>query len=93
MDLFTDERDIVHIRVQQRNGRKCLTFVYGIATDLDLKKILKYLKKVYSTNGNVVKDPEHGDVIQLQGDQRKNVYDSLIDWKIANKEDIRVHGS
>lgn len=93
MDLFTDERNLVHIRVQQRNGRKCLTFVYGIAPDLDLKKILKYLKKVYSTNGNVVTDSEHGDVIQLQGDQRKNVYDSLIDWKIANKEDIRVHGS
>jgi len=93
MDLFTDERNLVHIRVQQRNGRKCLTSIHGIADDLDLKKILKYLKKVYSTNGNVVNDQQHGDVIQLQGDQRKNVYESLIDWKIANKEDIRVHGS
>lgn len=93
MDLFTDERNLVHIRVQQRNGKKCVTSIHGIADDLDLKKILKYLKKVYSTNGNVVNDPQHGDVIQLQGDQRKNVYDSLIDWKIANKEDIRVHGS
>ena len=92
MDLFTDQRDLIHIRIQQRNGRKCLTLIYGIATDLDLKKILKYLKKVYSTNGNVIHDSEHGDVIQLQGDQRKNVYDSLIEWKIAEKEDIRVHG-
>ena len=92
-DLFTSEKNIVHIRIQQRNGRKCITLVQGIADDLDLHKILKYLKKIYSTNGNVVNDPEHGDVIQLQGDQRKNVYDSLIDWKIANKEDIRVHGS
>ena len=93
MDLFTDERNLIHIRVQQRNGKKCLTSIHGIADDLDLKKILKYLKKVYSTNGSVVNDPPHGDVIQLQGDQRRNVYDSLIDWKIANKEDIRVHGS
>jgi translation initiation factor 1 len=93
MDQFTNERDLVHIRVQQRNGKKCLTSIHGIADDLDLKKILKYLKKVYSTNGSVVNDPQHGDVIQLQGDQRRNVYDSLIDWKIANKEDIRVHGS
>lgn len=92
MDLFTDQRNLVHIRIQQRNGRKSLTLVYGIAEDLDLKKILKFLKKVYSTNGNVINDPEHGDVIQLQGDQRKNVYDSLIEWKIAEKEDIRVHG-
>jgi translation initiation factor 1 len=92
MDLFTDQRDLIHIRIQQRNGRKCLTLIYGIAADLDLKKILKYLKKVYSTNGNVVNDSEHGEVIQLQGDQRRNVYDSLIEWKIAEKEDIRVHG-
>ena len=92
MDLFTDEKNVVHIRVQQRNGRKCLTTIYGIDEDLDLHKIMKYLKKVFNTNGNVVSDPQHGDVIQLQGDQRKNVYDSLIDWKIANKEDIRVHG-
>jgi translation initiation factor 1 len=92
MDLFTDQRNLIHIRIQQRNGRKSLTLVYGIADDLDLKKILKYLKKVYSTNGNVINDPEHGDVIQLQGDQRRNVYESLIEWKIAEKEDIRVHG-
>jgi translation initiation factor 1 len=93
MDPFTDDRNLVHIRVQQRNGRKCITTVYGIADDLDLHKITKYLKKVHNTNGNVVTDTQHRcEVIQLQGDQRKNVYESLIDWKIANKEDIRVHG-
>jgi translation initiation factor 1 len=92
MDLFTHQNNIIHIRIQQRNGRKCLTLVHGIAEDLDLKKILRYLKKIYSTNGNVIKDEEHGDIIQLQGDQRNNVYEALIEWKIASKEDIRVHG-
>ena len=56
MDLFTNERNLVHIHVQQRNGRKCVTSIHGIADDLDHKKILKYLKKIYSTNGNVVND-------------------------------------
>jgi hypothetical protein len=37
---------IVHLRVQQRNGRKSLTTCQGLATDLDLKKILRALKKV-----------------------------------------------
>ena len=41
MDLFTDSRDIIHIRVQQRNGRKCLTLIHGLANDLDLKKIIR----------------------------------------------------
>jgi translation initiation factor 1 len=36
----------VHIRIQQRNGRKSLTTVQGLAIDLDLRKILKALKKV-----------------------------------------------
>jgi len=31
----------VHIRVQQRNGRKCITTVAGLGEDLDMKKILK----------------------------------------------------
>jgi len=92
MDQFTDERNLIHIRIQQRNGKKCLTLIYGIAADLDLHKITRYLKKYYSTNGNVITDPQYGDIIQLQGDQRKNVYDSLIEWKIAEKGDIRVHG-
>ena len=36
----------VHIRVQQRNGRKCITTVTGLAEDLDQKRILRYFKKM-----------------------------------------------
>lgn len=36
----------VHIRIQQRNGRKTLTTVQGIAEDYDKKKIVKVCKKV-----------------------------------------------
>lgn len=92
MDLFTNQQDIVHIRIQQRNGKKCLTLISGIAHDLDLHKIMRYLKKMYNTNGNVLSDTQYGEVIQLQGDQRKNVHDAFIEWKIAEKSDIRVHG-
>ena len=92
MDLFTNQQSIVHIRIQQRNGKKCLTLISGIAEDLDLHKIMRYLKKIYNTNGNVLSDPQYGEIIQLQGDQRKNVHDALIEWKISEKEDIRVHG-
>jgi translation initiation factor 1 len=92
MDPFGEDRDIIHIRIQQRNGRKCLTLVSGLADDLDLKKILRYLKKNYNTNGNVLSDPQYGEIIQLQGDQRKNVYDAFVEWKVAEKEEMRVHG-
>lgn len=40
--------DKIHIRIQQRNGRKTLTTVQGIAHDYDKKKLVKAFKKVDS---------------------------------------------
>lgn len=136
-DPFADEADAVeeddgesglkgktyvHVRVQQRNGRKSLTTVQarashchllgaapprgrfggalvqrrcararahnarsrearvlqGIDASVDYKKVLKAFKKEFCCNGTVVEDPEQGNVIQLQGDQRKNVSQFLI---------------
>ena len=36
----------IHIRIQQRNGRKTLTTVQGISADFDLRKIVRVVKKV-----------------------------------------------
>ena len=55
----------VHIRVQQRNGRKCITTVQGLADDLDILKITRALKKTFKCNGSVVQDEELGEVIQV----------------------------
>eukprot|EP00823_Brevimastigomonas_motovehiculus_P009273 TRINITY_DN8938_c0_g1_i1.p1 TRINITY_DN8938_c0_g1~~TRINITY_DN8938_c0_g1_i1.p1 ORF type:complete len:127 (+),score=17.09 TRINITY_DN8938_c0_g1_i1:42-422(+) len=87
-----DAQKHIHIRVQQRNGRKMLTSVQGLADDLDLKKILRALKKTFSTNGTILKDDELGEIIQIQGDQRKNVFDFLIKCNICEKDQIKVHG-
>ena len=83
---------MVHIRIQQRNGRKSLTTVAGLADDLDLKRILKAFKTTFSCNGTVIEDEEHGDILQLQGDQRKNVAAFLVDNEICLKNEIRIHG-
>jgi translation initiation factor 1 len=40
----------------------------------------------------VVEDPELGKVIQLQGDQRKNVSTFLVSNNIAKKDLIKIHG-
>lgn len=37
---------LVHIRIQQRNGRKTLTTVQGLSANYDLKKIVRSCKKV-----------------------------------------------
>ena len=81
-----------HIRIQQRNGRKSITTVQGLATDLNLKLILKTWKRSFTCNGAIVEDEEVGKIIQLQGDQRTNVRDFLVNEQINRKEDIVVHG-
>ncbi|CAG8617134.1 2313_t:CDS:2, partial [Dentiscutata heterogama] len=60
----------IHIRIQQRNGRKTLTTVQGLPVEYDQKKLLKAFKKEFACNGTLVQDEELGQVIQLQGDQR-----------------------
>lgn len=69
----------IHIRIQQRNGRKTLTTIEGIPSKFDLKKILKVIKKQFACNGTIVNDEKAGDVIQLQGDQRNVVKEFLVD--------------
>ncbi|KAK4485109.1 hypothetical protein RD792_007719 [Penstemon davidsonii] len=85
-------KEYVHIRVQQRNGRKSLTTVQGLKKEFSYNKILKDLKKEFCCNGTVVQDPELGQVIQLQGDQRKNVSAFLVQAGIVKKDNIKIHG-
>ncbi|KAK9025841.1 hypothetical protein V6N11_038696 [Hibiscus sabdariffa] len=85
-------KDYVHIRIQQRNGRKSLTTVQGLKKEFSYNKILKDLKKEFCCNGTVVQDPELGQVIQLQGDQRKNVSTFLVQAGIVKKDNIKIHG-
>lgn len=85
-------KEYVHIRIQQRNGRKSLTTVQGLQKQLSYDKILKDLKKAFCCNGTVVNDKELGKVIQLQGDQRKNVSTFIVQAGIVNKDQIKVHG-
>jgi translation initiation factor 1 len=82
----------VTISVQKRNGRKYVTTVTGISEDLDLKKILSYIKKTYSCNGSILNDDNYGEIIMLTGDQKDNIYNFLINEEINNKEDIIIKG-
>lgn len=85
-------KEYVHIRIQQRNGKKSLTTVQGLKKEFSYEKILKDLKKVFCCNGNVVQDKELGKIIQLQGDQRKNVSQFLVQAGLVRKDQIKIHG-
>merc|ERR1712072_352900 len=82
----------IHIRIQQRNGRKTITTLQGIEEKYDQKKLAKAFKKEFNCNGTVVEDEQYGEVIQLSGDQRNNIQSFLVDCSICKKENIVVHG-
>jgi translation initiation factor 1 len=90
----------VHIRIQNRNKKKCITTVQGLANDLDLKKILRALKKTFRCNGAIIKDdtvdpndPNGSEgIIQLQGNHRAEVVKFLVSEEIVSKEMIIEHG-
>jgi translation initiation factor 1 len=90
--LDTPHLDI-HVRVQQRNGRKCVTTIQGLPQKAgDLKALVREMKKALSTNGAIIDSEELGSIVQLQGDQRKTAQEFLVGRGIS-VEDIRVHGA
>jgi len=91
-DKDDDEENCVTIRVQKRNGKKCITIITGFAKDLDLDKILKHLKKTFSCNGSISNDEKFGEVLKLTGDKKENVYKFLISEQIYKKECIIIKG-
>jgi translation initiation factor 1 len=80
----------VHIRLQKRNARKCITTVEGLPSNLNHKKLVKELKKKFSCNGVVISEEEG--ILQLQGDQRHNLSVYLVDESICAKRNIVIHG-
>ncbi|EOA17686.1 hypothetical protein CARUB_v10006056mg [Capsella rubella] len=64
-DSGAGTKEYVHIRVQQRNGRKSLTTVQGLKKEYSYTKILKDLKKEFCCNGTVVQDSELGQLFSI----------------------------
>lgn len=86
---------IIHVRIKQRNGRKCITTIEGLDILFSkdaiecVEKIAKTFRKKFNCSATVIK-PEL--VIQLQGDQRKEIKSYLIDNKLVKESNIKIHG-
>jgi len=95
--------DKIHIRLQQRNGRKTLTTVQGLPEKYDPKKLLKAMKKEFACNGTVQssadssdedspgpnKPTDFGKVLQLQGDQRLKVKEFLVECGLVTEKEAK----
>ena len=94
LEATTSTTNYVHVRIQKRNNKKCLTLIEGMPKDIDLKKVLRYFKKAFSCNGTIVTNQETEEkIIQLTGDNRKEVEKFLKEEGIVPESCVRVHGS
>lgn len=84
---------MIHIRQQQRNGKKCFTLIEGLSSTSDLSTLLHQLKKEFNTNGTLLQDTEDETVvIQIQGDFRKECQQFLIINGHCEKNEVKIHG-
>ncbi len=84
-------KENIHIHLQTQ-GKRHLTVIEGLDSDLDCKRICKSMRKMFSCNGKA-DEKEH--IIQLQGDQRQNVKEWLLQNEILTKSDLNrlvIHG-
>jgi len=101
MDAFNTAFDAqrtgkIHIRVQ-KTGSRYITSVDGLDDDLDLKRIIRSMKKTLHCSIKIVTNDDDEEVIQLQGDHR----DDIRGWLVANevltekeaKERLIIHGA
>ena len=87
-----DVLQYIHLRYQQRNGRKCITIIEGLGDLIDHNKLLKTFKKKFCCNGNINKDKQLGNILQLSGDHRKDIKLYLINHHNIISEHIFIHG-
>jgi translation initiation factor 1 len=83
----------VHIRNQQRNGKKTITTVSGLTlNELDLIKIVKIIKKKFGTSACIKNDDEFGSVLCVQGDFRNLLATFFIDQSLCTRSQLEIHG-
>lgn len=75
----------VYIRLVQVSGRQSVTVIIGLDEELDLKQILRAMKRTMACNGAV----KEGN-IQLQGDHRTDAARWLVQQKIVEGRDLRI---
>ncbi|XP_058578644.1 eukaryotic translation initiation factor 1-like [Neofelis nebulosa] len=86
-DNLFPAKDYIHKHSSENSSRK----IQGIADDYDKKKLVKVFKKKFACNSTIIEHPEHREVIQLQGDQHKDVC-QFIEIGLAEDNQLKVHG-
>lgn len=77
----------IHLRLQQRSGRKCITLVEGLTTSS--AETLLPLRREWGCAAGYLEGKQ---VLQFSGDQRQRLYQVLLSRNMAKKHNIHLHG-
>ena len=88
-----DQTKEVHIRVQQRNGRKCITTVSNLNQHINFETVIKYAKERWGCSGVVIPSHEKGKILQLQGNLAEALTEFLVTERLALANNIKVFSS
>lgn len=94
IDGIDEKKSIdVHIRVQQRNGKKCITTVENLDKLNNDKDFLESIAKEFRQSfkcSSTIKKPEN--VILMQGDHRDKIKELLLKKGLVVEQNIKIHG-
>jgi len=91
LDIGHKSKEIVHLRYQQRTTRKGITTVIGLPKRIKIKKLMIRMKKAFNCGATLVEE-ENGQIIQIQGDLRRDVAKMIEKLQIVKKTQIIIHG-
>jgi translation initiation factor 1 len=92
-NAIVDQPTIVHLRIQKRTGRKCLTYIQGLPESLDVKKYTQKLRKLFHCNCTFIEHKTIGPCVQLSGDFREELKVLFVkDGIVKTTKDIKIHG-
>ncbi|KPI86027.1 putative Translation factor SUI1 [Leptomonas seymouri] len=81
----------VHIRVQQRKGKKFVTTVQGLNQRLNFRRINREFQRRWGCNGTVITTVDAGTVIQLQGNWSENIKQFILDEHMTTENNLEIH--
>jgi len=89
---LNENKQAVHIAYQQRNGRKGITTIVGLPSEVNFKKLAQKMKKQLHVSATIKDDQERGKVIQTSGDTRREVAEYIVKLNIVEKDQITIRG-
>jgi translation initiation factor SUI1 len=81
-------KDKTHIFVNQRSSKKYITIIENLPENIEL---LSTFTKKFNCGGSMTKDEKGNKVIILQGNQKENVRNFLIQNNIKKDDEIHIH--